>query len=232
MPLFLPRQISISGSSPGQILIVGLSGSATWSNDLAMGAFGSTPSANAGIISSKILYLQPADLTHPGGISLTDQVIGSGTKTFSSIISPKAYNTNGASASDVCFKVGTSEADGSVNASSKIFTVRTGVGSTEVEQINVLKGGIINQQGTDSSATPGNATINKATGISAISINNTTVTITNSLVTATSKILITWLGDHGAARSWVVRSAGSFTVTLSSAASVNTSFAWEISYLI
>jgi hypothetical protein len=134
-------------------------------------------------------------------------------------------------AADVLVKAGTSTADGSVNAAAKLLSVRTGVGGTEIEQLYVVKGGAINQQGTDSSATPGAATINKATGISAIASGSSTCTITNSLATTSSRILITWLGDHGAARSWVARAAGSFTVMLSSNAATNTSFAWEVSAL-
>jgi hypothetical protein len=148
-----------------------------------------------------------------------------------SIVVADAHNTNGTGASDVCIKVGTSTADGSVNATAKLLSVITGITGTETTQVYFTKGGTINQQGTDSSATPGNATINKATGISAILLGSASVTITNSLATASSRILITWLGDHGAARSWVVRAAGSFVVTLSSVAAASTPFAWEVSAL-
>lgn len=104
--------------------------------------------------------------------------------------------------------------------------------NNSVAKANVDKDGGLNQSGTDSSGTPGAATINKPTGISAIASGSSTVVITNSLATTTSRILITWLGDHGQARSWVSRAAGSFTVTLSGNASANTSFSWEISTII
>lgn len=84
------------------------------------------------------------------------------------------------------------------------------------------------RSGTDSSGTPGAATINKPSGISAIASGASTCVITNSLATTTSLIHIDWYGDHGAARSWVVRSSGSFTVTLSSNATADTSFGWTI----
>jgi hypothetical protein len=216
---------------------------------------------------------------------------------------------NGGSASDVGVKVGVSTADGSVNATAKLLSVRTGIGGTEVEKLAVLKsgrivgdggaessagstvvqlselfwsalrggrgffinqagsgavqmytnvgsftgievigdisfavanvfvakvatGGRFDQSGTDSSGTPGAATINKPTGISAIASGSATVVITNSLATTTSRILITWHGDHGQTRDWVVRAAGSFTVTLNAAASANTAFSWEVSSIL
>lgn len=40
---------------------------------LTMGAFGSTPNAEGGTISGGVLTLQPADETHPGGISIGSQ---------------------------------------------------------------------------------------------------------------------------------------------------------------
>jgi len=85
--------------------------------------------------------------------------------------------------------------------------------------------------GTDSSGTSGGATIDKPTGVSAIASGQATCQINNSLATATSRITLTWYGDHGAARSWVVRAAGSFTATLSGAASADTSFGWEVEEL-
>lgn len=92
--------------------------------------------------------------------------------------------------------------------------------------------GRVDQSGTDSSATPGAATINKPTGISAIASGATTVVITNILANANSRITVTWLGDHGAPRWWVTRAAGSFTVTLSAPATANTPFSWEVASLL
>jgi hypothetical protein len=86
--------------------------------------------------------------------------------------------------------------------------------------------------GTDSSGTPGAATIDKPTGISAIANGAASVVITNALAKTTSRIMITWLGDHGAARSWVTPAAGGFTVNLSAAAGADTSFCWEVSDLL
>jgi len=142
------------------------------------------------------------------------------------------FGQNGTGASDLCLKVGTTTADASVNATAKLLSLRTGVGGTEVEKAAISSAGRIDQSGTDSSGTPGAATINKPTGVSAIASGQTTCQINNSLTTATSRVTITWYSDHGATRSWVARAAGSFTVTLSSAATADTSFGWEVSAIL
>lgn len=118
---------------------------------------------------------------------------------------------------------------GAVDADDLIVSVATSGG---VHLATVNGSGRLDQSGTDSSGTPGAATINKPTGKSAIANGATSVTITNSLVAATSRVMVTWNGDHGAARAWATPAAGSFTVTLSAAASANTTFSWEVSNLL
>lgn len=88
--------------------------------------------------------------------------------------------------------------------------------------------GRIDQSGTDSSGTPGAATINKPSGKSAIAAGATSVVITNSLVAAGDQVHITWHGDHGQIRDWVTTAAGNFTVNLNAAASANTAFCWTV----
>jgi len=257
-----------------------------------------------------------ASATQRGFLNTLSQVVA-GAKTFLSTIIASAgiqvaslFNTNGTGSTDVGVRVGVSTADGSVNASAKLLSVRTGIGATEVEYIFARKseltfwgpavtlvkwdnGGAnqwqmraspttnfsiginasaeylklrasdgfistdfgiavgdgsfgsnasylriaagsarIDQWGTDSTGSPGAATINKPTGKSAIASGASTVVITNSLVATTSRVMVTFHGDHGAARWWVVVGAGSFTVTLSAAASANTSFSWEVSNIL
>lgn len=69
-------------------------------------------------------------------------------------------------------------------------------------------------------------------GEATITSGTLTKTITIVSATADSKVVISWLGDHGATRSWVTRpispDTGWFTVNLASAAAANTSFMWEI----
>lgn len=70
-----------------------------------------------------------------------------GVKTFLGVLVASAgvqvgslFNTNGTNPTDVGVKIGLSTADGSVNASAKIFSVATGIGSTETERIFAKKG--------------------------------------------------------------------------------------------
>lgn len=62
------------------ILLGGGGGSSTGVTSL--GPFGSTPNAEGGDISGTVLTLEPADGTHPGGVSITTQTFA-GQKTFS-----------------------------------------------------------------------------------------------------------------------------------------------------
>lgn len=58
----------------------------TSAGDVTIGAFGSTPNANGlSINGSQVLNMQPADGTHPGGVSIGAQTIA-GAKTFSAAI--------------------------------------------------------------------------------------------------------------------------------------------------
>lgn len=57
----------------------------TSAGDVTLTTFGSTPNDNAASLSSQALTLQPADATHPGGVSTGSQTFG-GTKTFANII--------------------------------------------------------------------------------------------------------------------------------------------------
>lgn len=72
---------NLSGS---QWLAIGKGGATVTS----IGVFGTSPNNNGGVISSNVLTLEPADGTHPGGVSTTIQTLA-GAKTFStSAISP------------------------------------------------------------------------------------------------------------------------------------------------
>jgi hypothetical protein len=81
----------------------------------------------------------------------------------------------------------------------------------------------------DSSGTPGNATINQPSGRSAIAAVATTAVITNSLVTAASRVLVTLrANDTTAVRVAVTTAAGSFTVTANAAATAALPFDWLV----
>lgn len=77
-------------------------------------------------------------------VLLTGAQVVAGVKTFTNAIVASAgiqlaslWNTNGTGASDVCLKVGTSTADGSMNGGAKLLTVCTGIGGTERERLAV-----------------------------------------------------------------------------------------------
>ena len=81
----------------------------------------------------------------------------------------------------------------------------------------------------DSTASPGNATINKPSGRSAIASGSSSVTITNSVVAESSIVLVTMQTEDGSNFIKSVAPAnGSFTVTLNASAGVNVNFCWVV----
>lgn len=91
--------------------------------------------------------------------------------------------------------------------------------------------GRIDQRGIDRSATIGADTQNFPTGINTLASGATSVTITNSLVTTSSRVIVTFHADPGG-RYWVTRAAGSFTVNVSATPGANAPFSWEVSTLL
>lgn len=95
-----------------------------------------------------------------------------------------------------------------------------GTGSTTLTRLNSLT-----VLSTDSSGTPGNATINNLSGRAAFAAAGSTVVITNSTVTATSKVFVSLRGGDATLTSVrVTPAAGSFTVTGNAAATATTIF--------
>lgn len=80
----------------GAIAASNFSGSSSGTNtgDITLSAFGSTPSTTGASLSGQALTLQPADGTHPGGVSITTQTFA-GSKTFSSAPSFSAIINTG-----------------------------------------------------------------------------------------------------------------------------------------
>lgn len=80
---------------------------------------------------------------------------------------------------------------------------------------------------TDDSATTGNRTVNKVCGINAFAANATAITITNSFVTATSVLNCTLqTNDATATLKNCTPAAGSFTATITAAATGTTKLGW------
>lgn len=74
-----------SQGGAGTTLVNDGSGGLTWQSaaSITIGAFGSTPNANGLTLTGDVLNMQPADGTHPGGVSIAAQTLA-GVKTFSS----------------------------------------------------------------------------------------------------------------------------------------------------
>ncbi|MHB1065426.1 MAG: hypothetical protein ACYC1Z_13225 [Georgenia sp.] len=124
----------------------------TNTGDVALGAVGTTPAAEGASLAGQVLTLQPADATHPGVLTTGAQTIG-GVKTLTAAVlagitsiteavtslvravgvSLVLRSSLGAGASDKCVVVGSSEVDGTVNASAQIWTAATGIGGTQVD---------------------------------------------------------------------------------------------------
>jgi hypothetical protein len=79
-------------------------------------------------------------------------------------------------------------------------------------------------------ASPGAATANVAGGRAAIASGASSVTITNSLVTATSRVFveIQFTDATCTSKKSVVPSSGSFVVNMNANCTSNTAFAWEV----
>lgn len=83
----------------------------------------------------------------------------------------------------------------------------------------------------DNTGTPGNATINSITGRAAVAAAGTTVTITNSKVTAVSEIFIQLRGARDATLTELrisAQGAGTFTVTGNAAATAAVQFSFWV----
>lgn len=90
--------------------------------------------------------------------------------------------------------------------------------------------GAITASTTDSSASPGAATINKASGKVAIAIGASSVVVTNSLVTSASTVLavLQFVDATATTILSVVPTAGSFTITVNANATAATKVAFFV----
>lgn len=126
-----------------------------------------------------------------------------------------------------------------VNATTKAFTfggspvpvsnAAVDFGSSSLAWRNLYLTGAVVQNGTDSTASPGAATINKPLGKSAIASGASSVVITNNTVVAASVILITPVDADATCTGLRVSSTGSgtFTVSCAANATATTKFNWS-----
>ena len=93
--------------------------------------------------------------------------------------------------------------------------------------------GALSIRGTDTTGTPGAATIDKPSGKSAIAIGASSVVITNSLVTAASRVIITPHARDATCKELIaVPGAGIITVSGTANATAALPFSWEVSNLL
>ena len=93
--------------------------------------------------------------------------------------------------------------------------------------------GLVSQSGTNSSGSPGNATINKPCGISAIAMGASSVDISNSLVTAGMWCMITPSARDAVCKELIaVCTLGHITVSGNGNAAAALPFSWEIRVLL
>lgn len=108
---------------------------------------------------------------------------------------------------------------------------------TTSAQVQIVNGAVLQYSGAltnttagNSTGAPGNATLNTPTGRSAIAAAAASVTITNSLVSATSIVLVALQTADATLNTirTIIPGAGSFVVTGNAAATGNTNIGWVV----
>lgn len=133
-----------------------------------------------------------------------------------------------------CVTLGTEQASPNADCVLTQFAVAITTASSDAgngtARARLMASGRLDQRGVVS-ATVGAETQNNPKGVNTLASGATSVTITNSLVTASSWVDVTFHADPGG-RYWVTRAAGSFTVNVSAAPGANAPFSWEVATLL
>lgn len=202
----------IDGSST---ITISSTGSGT---PVTIGTFGSTP--NSGGLSidptTQVLNMQPADGTHPGGVSTTGQTFA-GVKNFSNNIF--AANLSGTNSGDVSIGTanGLSLSGQAVSLALAGVTTTGALSSTDWNTFNnkqALGPYLTGLTGDGTASGPGNAALTLAT------VNTNVGSFTNANITVNAKGLITAAsnGSSGSVTSVSVASANGFAGTSSGGA--------------
>ena len=161
--------------------------SSTW---IDCGGAGSVPDASGSVA---------------GKVNLVAQVLGAGVKTITDgLVTPIVSNTNGTGASDLVVQIGTSVADGSVNSSAKLLSLRTGIGGTPVEKLFVLKSGSLTSASSLAMLSDPSAPVSSSggiawrsnAGVAELSSNGGSYTSLNSMLTIDTPTQITSTSNH------------------------------------
>jgi hypothetical protein len=236
---------SIPGTAADWDLLAqkGQDGSGGGGTSLTHVPVGSTPNANGASLSSAgALNLEPADGSNPGLITAVAQTIG-GVKTFGSRVDLSAagirWDQVGApwtlylNSQSLRLEVNSTyywrwDVSSGKAVSPHGFQCDV-AGSATGYALDATSGGKIRFTSTDASGTPGAATINKPSGTVAVANGASSVVVTNSLVTAQSRIFVVLedITDAVQVRG-VVKAAGSFTIHLTGVVSA----ARKVSFLV
>lgn len=132
-----------------------------------------------------------------------------------------AITVNSLSTFGVFSATGASNKTLTSSGSGNVTVGATGTGTTTITRVNNFT--VVN---TDTSGTPGNATINGAGGRAAFAAAASTCVITNSNVTAASKVFVSLTGAADSTLKYVTVTpgAGTFTVTGNASATATTVF--------
>lgn len=180
---------------------------------LSLGAFGSTPNADGASITANVLTLQPADNTHPGGVSTLAQTFA-GVKTFSS-----APNFSSLTAGYALVL------DGSNNVASLQYTPAN-VGSTLIQrdsQGNSIQNNSVSQSTTIVSS---GQTIAMSSATSRIQKITGSANVTFTLPNATSLTPSGWTFE------FVVNTTGTITINNFGNTLITTAVAGSSLYLV
>ena len=108
----------------GAITASNFSGSSSGTNtgDVTLAAFGSTPNANGLSIAGQVLNMQPADNTHPGGVSILAQTFA-GNKTFSGTVNISTLTASELTGTDASKNLVSSNLTGDVTTAAFVATI-------------------------------------------------------------------------------------------------------------
>lgn len=159
----------------GAISASNFSGSSSGTNtgDVTLAAFDSSPNNNGASLSGQVLTLQPADNTHPGGVSTTTQTFA-GSKTFSSAPSFSAIVNTGT------LTLPTSTDTLVARNTTDTLTNKTLTGNTAVNLISGSGTFVLNTTGTITAPNATDTLVGKAT----------TDVLTNKSISAASSFIV------------------------------------------
>ncbi len=211
-----------------------------------LAAFGSVPNADGLTVTAGNLLMQPADATHPGGVIVGAQTLGTGAKTVGPgagtaiVLDPLGYGGY-AQISIGAGLIGTYPSTQTIISGDSNLSLGT-VSAPSILYLGGANGSAIadfTPNGrticvftfTDTSGTPGAGTANSASGTSAlVATSGASFKITNSAVRATSLIIISYAGapDSTAGALGASYVSGGFTVYSAGVAAGNTKFNWWV----